>query len=74
MPLSKEAFTAIARDGAMESRGMPKFEEFSDEDIAALQHYIRDRARYEPSIWEQIKSIAGFIWLMIKMELAKHGW
>jgi len=74
VPLSKDAFKAIVQGGALESRGMPKFEEFTDEDIVALQHYLRERARYEPSAWEQVKAVFGFIWLMIKMKLAAMGW
>ena len=33
-----------------------------------------ERARHEPSAWEQIKSIWNIIVLMIKMELIKRGW
>ncbi len=39
-----------------------------------MRHYLRERARYEPSAWEQAKTIFNFIWLMIKMELIKRGW
>jgi quinohemoprotein ethanol dehydrogenase len=74
VPLSADAFKAIVHGGALESRGMPRFEEFTDADLEALRHFIRERARYEPSAWDQIKQIWGFIMLMIKMELAKHGW
>ena len=74
VPLSPEAFKAIVQTGALESRGMPVFPELSDNDLESIRHYIRDRARYEPSLWTQIKTIWNFIVLMIKQELAKHGW
>lgn len=31
----------ILRDGALSSGGMPKFDEYTDEDIRAVQMYIR---------------------------------
>jgi quinohemoprotein ethanol dehydrogenase len=74
IPLSTEAFKAIVHDGGLLARGMPVFPELSDEDLDSLRHYIRERARYEPSAWDQIKAIWGYLVLMIKMELAKHGW
>jgi quinohemoprotein ethanol dehydrogenase len=39
------AFAAIVRDGGLESRNMPRFVELTDEELRALQHYIRHRAR-----------------------------
>jgi quinohemoprotein ethanol dehydrogenase len=45
VPLSKDAITSVVRDGALTPRGMPRFEEFTDEQIEGLQHYIRQRAR-----------------------------
>ncbi|WP_157622885.1 PQQ-dependent dehydrogenase, methanol/ethanol family [Solimonas soli] len=74
IPLSTAAFTAVVRDGALMSRGMPKFAELSDEEIIELQHYIRDRARYRPTTWEKIKTAWHFIGLMIKMKLKAWGW
>lgn len=74
VPLSAEGFRAIVQAGALEPRGMPKFDDFSDADLEALRHYIRERARYEPSAWEQIKSIWNIAVLLIKMELIKRGW
>jgi len=74
VPLSHDAFKAIVQGGALESRGMPKFEEFTDEDITALQHYLRERARYKPTFWEQVKQVFGFLWLMLKMKLLAMGW
>jgi quinohemoprotein ethanol dehydrogenase len=39
------AFDAVVRGGALLSRGMPKFDDISEEDLVALQHYLRSRAR-----------------------------
>jgi len=74
VPLAAPALAAIVRDGALESRGMPAFSEFSDEDLLALQHYIRERARYQPSIWVTLKAVWNYVRLLVKMELAKRGW
>jgi quinohemoprotein ethanol dehydrogenase len=38
------AFTAILRQGLLSSKGMPKFSELSDDDIASLRQYIESRA------------------------------
>lgn len=73
VPLAGPAFKAIVHGGALESRGMPKFGEFSDEELDAMRHYIRERADYEPSLWSQVKAIWGFIVLMVKMQLMKAG-
>jgi quinohemoprotein ethanol dehydrogenase len=74
VPLSAEAFKAIVQGGALEVRGMPKFAEYTDADLEALRHFIRERARYEPSAWDQIKQALGFIVLMIQMKLMEWGW
>ncbi|MBR9911411.1 MAG: PQQ-dependent dehydrogenase, methanol/ethanol family [Gammaproteobacteria bacterium] len=42
--LSFAALRSIVKDGTLRSRGMPNFEELSDEDIEALQHYVRAKA------------------------------
>ncbi|MFA7554860.1 MAG: PQQ-dependent dehydrogenase, methanol/ethanol family [Spongiibacteraceae bacterium] len=42
--LSKEALTSVVKDGFLRQRGMPNFRELSDDDIVALQHYIRSKA------------------------------
>ncbi|MCB1667377.1 MAG: PQQ-dependent dehydrogenase, methanol/ethanol family [Pseudomonadales bacterium] len=42
--LSKEALTSVLRDGLLRDQGMPNFKELTDEDIVALQHYIRSKA------------------------------
>ena len=43
--LSVEAFSEVVRDGSLEHRGMPRFEELGATEIEALQHYLRARAR-----------------------------
>ena len=45
IPLSADAFTAVVRNGSLESRGMPRFSELTDQELEALRHYIRYRAR-----------------------------
>jgi quinohemoprotein ethanol dehydrogenase len=50
IPLIPEAFKAIVQGGSLESRGMPKFGELSDEDLEALRHYIGQRARELSSV------------------------
>jgi quinohemoprotein ethanol dehydrogenase len=39
------ALDAVVRQGSLESRGMPKFEELRPEDLESLRHFIRSRAR-----------------------------
>jgi len=41
--LSAEAFEPVVRGGALLSRGMPRFAELSDTELASLRHYIRAR-------------------------------
>jgi quinohemoprotein ethanol dehydrogenase len=74
IPLSAEAFAAIVKSGGLQSKGMPPFPELSDADLDALRHYIRQRARYKPSIGEQIGTAWHFLMLMIKMKLMAWGW
>ena len=42
--LSVDAFEQVVRDGALASRGMPPFADFSDAELNALRHYIRQQA------------------------------
>jgi quinohemoprotein ethanol dehydrogenase len=74
VPLSAEAFKAIVQGGALETRGMPKFEEYSEAELEALRHYLRERARYRPSLLDQLGQLWDFVKLMLRMELAKRGW
>jgi quinohemoprotein ethanol dehydrogenase len=45
LPLSVEAFDAVVRQGALTANGMPRFEELSADDLEAIRHYLRSRAR-----------------------------
>lgn len=44
MILSQEGFSTVVRDGALVNRGMPGFEELTDQQLAALRQYLRARA------------------------------
>jgi len=44
IPLSFQAFKSIVSGGERTNRGMPAFPNFSDEELEALTHYIRQRA------------------------------
>jgi quinohemoprotein ethanol dehydrogenase len=74
VPLDAAAFKAIVHGGALETRGMPRFDELSDKELDAIRHYLRQRARYNPSAWDQAKGIWSFLRLMVRMELIKRGW
>jgi quinohemoprotein ethanol dehydrogenase len=45
LPLSVSAFNSIVLNGALASKGMPKFDELTGEDAENLRHYIRQEAR-----------------------------
>jgi quinohemoprotein ethanol dehydrogenase len=45
VPLSLDALREVVRNGSLLSRGMPKFDEITDDDLISLQHFIRQRAR-----------------------------
>jgi quinohemoprotein ethanol dehydrogenase len=45
IPLDKEGFAAVVRDGSLVARGMPAHPHLADAQLEALQHYIRQRAR-----------------------------
>ena len=74
IPLSAEAFAAVVKNGGLVAKGMPPFPELSDADLTALRHFIRDRARYKPTVGEQLKAAWHFIMLMLKMKLMAWGW
>ncbi len=44
IPLSAEAFAEVVRNGALRSRGMPSYSNFSDEHLEMLRHFIRQQA------------------------------
>ncbi len=45
IPMDYESLRAVLQDGALISRGMPRYAEFSREQVAEIQHYIRREAR-----------------------------
>jgi len=44
MVMTPQAFAGVVRGGALVANGMPKFGEYSDQDLAALRQYLRSRA------------------------------
>ncbi len=44
-PTDRDAFHAVVREGALLSRGMPRFDELSIEQTEAIRQYVRARAR-----------------------------
>ena len=74
VPMSASAFDAIVQNGALLDRGMPNYPELKPEELEALRHYIRERARHETSAWDQVTTVWNFLVLMVKMEWAKYGW
>jgi len=45
VPLDKDGFTSVVRDGGRLRNGMPAFPKLTDEELDALRHYIRREAR-----------------------------
>jgi len=43
IPLDSAAFTAVVKDGALVSNGMPRFEEFSASQMDDLRQYLRSK-------------------------------
>ncbi len=43
VPSSAEAFDAVVRQGALMERGMPRFDQLDDTQVAALRQYVRSR-------------------------------
>jgi quinohemoprotein ethanol dehydrogenase len=56
--LNQEAFTSVVRDGAKSNMGMPVFKELRDEDLLAIRHFIRQKAREAKPVSEVQR--AGF--------------
>jgi quinohemoprotein ethanol dehydrogenase len=44
IPLSREAFSQVVREGTLVSRGMPRFDDIGEEELDVLRDYIRARA------------------------------
>jgi len=51
--LSQEALVHVVRTGSLAARGMPAFPEFSDTQLEALQHYVRQKARADLAAGER---------------------
>lgn len=50
VPISADAFDAVVRQGALRDNGMPKFGEFSDEEMKDLRQFIRTEAHRVNSV------------------------
>ena len=59
-PTNREAFQAVLKDGSLVGAGMPAFPELTTDQIEAIRHYLRARAR-------QLAEVPA------KPEAAKHG-
>ncbi|MBM89271.1 MAG: PQQ-dependent dehydrogenase, methanol/ethanol family [Gammaproteobacteria bacterium] len=44
IPLSREAFETVVRNGALSSNGMPIYRDLTDRQLESLRHYIRAQA------------------------------
>jgi quinohemoprotein ethanol dehydrogenase len=51
--LNQESFALVVRSGAKSNMGMPVFKELSDEDLNALRHFIRKKAREAVPVKEE---------------------
>jgi quinohemoprotein ethanol dehydrogenase len=54
IPLSKETFAAVVRDGIKTEMGMPSFPEITDEQLESLRHFIREQAQATLPAYEQL--------------------
>ena len=45
--LDLRAMSQVVRKGALVPRGMPQFEEYTENDVLAIQHFVRSKARLE---------------------------
>ena len=44
IPLDRDAFTEVVRNGALLKQGMPRFEYLTTAELDAIRHYIREQA------------------------------
>ena len=44
VPLIREAFENVVKNGALSDNGMPIYRDLTDEQLESLRHYIRSRA------------------------------
>jgi quinohemoprotein ethanol dehydrogenase len=56
IPLGKAVFAEVVRDGSKKDRGMPAFPAMTDEELEALRHFIRLRARQTLPEYEALLS------------------
>ena len=54
IPLEFSSFKDIVKDGSRNALGMPAFPDMSDEQLEALQHYIRYRAKETLPDYEEL--------------------
>lgn len=45
MTLSKQALQQVLQQGALKHMGMPQYQEMTDDEVIAIQHYVRQTAR-----------------------------
>lgn len=57
--LDKAAFTSVVRDGSKINMGMPSYPDISDQELEALQHFIRLRAKETLPVYEMLTSEAS---------------
>lgn len=54
IPLNKEAFASVVRDGSLNQNGMPSFPDITEEQLEELRHFIRKRAEDTISEYEAL--------------------
>jgi len=57
--LDKSAFTSVVRDGSRINMGMPSYADMSDQELEALMHFIRLRAKETLPAYESLVNQAG---------------
>jgi quinohemoprotein ethanol dehydrogenase len=67
IPLSKEAFTSVVRDGLKTEMGMPSFPYITDDELESLRHFIRKMANETLPVYE------GFIASKNNSQVSESG-
>lgn len=57
--LDKAAFPSVVRDGSRINMGMPSYPDISDQELEALLHFIRLRAKETLPVYEKLTAEAG---------------
>jgi len=57
--LDKAAFASVVRDGSKINMGMPSYPDISDQELEALQHFIRLRAKETFPVYEKLTAEAS---------------